>query len=155
MPLPSSGVISLLDINNEFGRGYDLNSYRGTQYYTSSAGPFTFPSGTIGFADFYGTQLASSGGVFTPASGLVDDAGAFSAIVTISCTQSASWTWTRTSGIFGSVDLGAGSGGTASATSITFSLSTSGTNRFTRWSLSATSGSTSSSWTIELEVGID
>ena len=153
MPLPSSGVISLLDINNEFGRGYDLNSYRGTQYYTSSAGPFTFSSGTIGFADFYGTQLASSGGVFTPASGLVDDADDLFATVTVLCTLSASWTWTRTSGTFGSVNLGTASGGTASATGITFTLSTSGAPRFTRWSLSATSGSTSSSWTIELNVG--
>ena len=153
MPLPSSGVISLLDINNEFGRGYDLNSYRGTQYYTSSAGPFTFSSGTIGFADFYGTQLASSGGVFTPASGLVDDSDDLFATVTVLCTLSASWTWTRTSGTFGSVNLGTASGGTASATGITFTLSTSGTPRFTRWSLSATSGSTSSSWTIELNVG--
>lgn len=153
MPLPSSGVISLLDINNEFGRGYNLNAYRGTQYYTSSAGPFTFSSGTITFADFYGTQLASSGGVFTPASGLVDDADTSFATVTVLCTLSASWTWTRTSGTFGSVNLGTASGGTASATGITFNLSTSGTPRFTRWSLSATSGSTSSSWTIELNVG--
>ena len=153
MPLPSSGVISLLDINNEFGRGYDLNSYRGTQYYTSSAGPFTFSSGTITFADFYGTQLASSGGVFTPASGLVDDADTSFATVTVLCTLSASWTWTRTSGTFGSVNLGTASGGTASATGLTFTLSTFGAPRFTRWSLSATSGSTSSSWTIELDVG--
>lgn len=59
MPLPSSGAISLNQINTEFGRGLNLNAYRGTQYYTSSGGPFTFPSGAIAFSDFYGTQLVS------------------------------------------------------------------------------------------------
>lgn len=46
-------------INAEFGRGNNLNAYRGTTYYTSSAGPFTFPSGAISFSNFYGTQLAA------------------------------------------------------------------------------------------------
>ena len=61
MPLPGPGVaIAMSDINAEFGRGNDLNSYRGTTYYTSSGGPFTFPSGTIAFSDFYNTQLNPS-----------------------------------------------------------------------------------------------
>jgi len=46
-------------INTEFGRGNNLNSYRGTTYYTSSGGPFTFPSGAISFNNFYGTQATS------------------------------------------------------------------------------------------------
>ena len=53
--LPGSGAISLNDINTVFGRGNDLNSYRGTTYYTSTAGPFTFSSGAIDMNGFHGT----------------------------------------------------------------------------------------------------
>jgi hypothetical protein len=59
MPLPSSGTLTMAQINAEFGRGLNLNAYRGTTYYTASAGPFTFPSGAISFSNFYGTQLAN------------------------------------------------------------------------------------------------
>ena len=53
--LPGSGAISLNDINTVFGRGNNLNSYRGTTYYTSTAGPFTFSSGAIDMNSFHGT----------------------------------------------------------------------------------------------------
>lgn len=53
--LPSSGAISINDINTLFALGNDLNSYRGTTYYTSTAGPFTFSSGAIAMDGFYGT----------------------------------------------------------------------------------------------------
>ena len=53
--LPGSGAISINDINGLFGRGNDLNSYRGTTYYTSTAGPFTFSSGAIDMNGFHGT----------------------------------------------------------------------------------------------------
>ena len=61
MAIPSTGSVSMSQINAEFGRGTNLNAYRGTTYYTSSAGPFTFPSGTISMNNFRGTQANSPG----------------------------------------------------------------------------------------------
>lgn len=59
MALPSSGTITMSQINTEFGRGTNLNAYRGTTYYTSSGGPFTFSSGSISMSDFYGTRATA------------------------------------------------------------------------------------------------
>ena len=55
--LPSSGAISINDINSVFSRGNNLNAYRGTVYCTASTGAasYVFPSGTISISDFYGT----------------------------------------------------------------------------------------------------
>jgi hypothetical protein len=43
-------------INAEFGRGNDLNSYRNTVYYSGGSGPYYFPSSNIAFSNFYGTS---------------------------------------------------------------------------------------------------
>ena len=58
MAIPSTGSVSMSQINTEFGRGLNLNAYRGTTYYTASAGPFTFPSGSISMNNFRGTQAS-------------------------------------------------------------------------------------------------
>ena len=41
------------DINSVFGRGNNLNAYRGTTWYTAAGGSGTFSSGAISFSDFY------------------------------------------------------------------------------------------------------
>lgn len=55
--LPSyPNTLTMSQINSVFqGRGNNLNAYRGTTYYTSGGGPYTFPSGTIAFSNFHGT----------------------------------------------------------------------------------------------------
>jgi hypothetical protein len=60
MTLPPSGTLSISQINSEFNRGNNLNSYRGTAYYIpTSPTPSYFPSGTISISNFYGTGATS------------------------------------------------------------------------------------------------
>jgi hypothetical protein len=58
--LQTSGAIAMSDINSVFGRGNSLSNYTGTQYYTASGGPYTFPGGPISFNNFYGTGPSSN-----------------------------------------------------------------------------------------------
>lgn len=67
--LPGSGALSISAINSVFGRGNNLNSYRGTTYYTSSSGPFTFSSGAISMSSFYGTGPSANTFSFSIAGG--------------------------------------------------------------------------------------
>lgn len=59
MALPASGTLSIQEINAEFGRGNDLNSYRGTVWYTDAGASGTFSSGAISISDFYGKRATS------------------------------------------------------------------------------------------------
>ena len=57
MTLQSSGAIYLSQINAEFGRGLDLNSYRGTVWWTDAGSTGNFSSGSIYINEFYGKRL--------------------------------------------------------------------------------------------------
>lgn len=59
MALPSSGPISLNDIDAEFGLGTDLGSYRGVTWYTSAGGAGTFTNSNLGMDQFRGKQANS------------------------------------------------------------------------------------------------
>lgn len=67
MTLQSSGLIYMSQINAEFGRGNNLNAYRGTTWYTDAGGSGTFSAGSISFYEFYGKRLSAPG----PAIGVV------------------------------------------------------------------------------------
>lgn len=73
MPTPSSGPISMADINANFGRGTDLNAYRNTIWYQPNSLNYGyFNSGSISMSDFYnkqGSDPAGSGAVDYTANG--------------------------------------------------------------------------------------
>lgn len=145
------------EINTEFGRGNDLNSYRGTTWYTDAGGSGTFSSGAISMSEFYSKRPTAPGGTFSPdgstSSGSRTSLYAYqyasTATVTITCTQSATWTYTAVSGAGGSVNISSGS----SATSITFSMAgnISTTFRTRTWNVDATSGSNTRYWAVTVE----
>jgi hypothetical protein len=65
MTLPASGPLSLSVINTEFGRGTNLNAYRGTGWYTDAGGSGTFSSGALSISEFYSKRLTSPQFSFT------------------------------------------------------------------------------------------
>ena len=57
MGTPASGTITMYDINAAFSRGYNLNAYRGTTWYsTGGITTGTFSSGALSMNAFYGKQ---------------------------------------------------------------------------------------------------
>ena len=57
MTIKTSGSLALSEINSEFGRGQNLNAYRGTTYWNTNGTSGTFSSGAITVNDFYGKAL--------------------------------------------------------------------------------------------------
>jgi hypothetical protein len=57
MTIKTSGSLGMAEINSEFGRGYNLNAYRNTIWYTDSGSSGYFSNSNISFAEFYGKRL--------------------------------------------------------------------------------------------------
>ncbi|UMO75993.1 hypothetical protein [Planktothrix phage Pra-JY27] len=67
MTLPASGSLSLAQINSEFGRGLNLDAYRGVPWWTDAGASGAFAaSGNLGFADFYGKRATPPPSTPTP-----------------------------------------------------------------------------------------
>ena len=156
MTLQSSGAIKFSEIQTEFGGS---NPVSASEYYagganvpssTSGVNGAVPASGTISISKFYGTSdvaFSPDGGTSAGSPVALADVGSLTASETISCTSSATWTWSRSSGSFGTANVTSGS----SATSITFTLNTSGFEyRQSEFTLTATSGGVTRYYVITL-----
>lgn len=60
MTLPSSGQLTIAQINTEFGRGLNLGAYRGVQWWTDTPGQTgVFESTNLDMAEFYGKRATA------------------------------------------------------------------------------------------------
>lgn len=161
MALPTSGPLTLADIQTEFGGSnpISLSEYYAGGAYVPAGTTGTYgavpSSGTISIQNFYGT---SNGPTFFPAGGtsagspqtlLVEDFWPATAVQLITCSQSATWVWSSTG--TGTLSSTVASGG--SATSIQFTLT--GQNGFIRTrviTLSGTAAGVTRYWSITLRV---
>jgi hypothetical protein len=86
-------------INTEFGRGNNLNAYRGTTWYTDAGASGTFSSGAISFSDFYSKRATSPMFSFTISSNQVN-ANLRTLAVNAGWNQSSALTATIASGVY-------------------------------------------------------
>ena len=109
-------------------------------------------SGTISMSKFFGTSDVSfspNGGTSAGTAVALSDFGILNASVTITCNQSATWTWSK-SGTGGNASVSSG----GSATSITFSNSTTsfGGAKEAVFTVSATAAGITRYWTVTVSV---
>lgn len=150
MTLQASGAISLNDINVEFALGTNLNAYRGVSHTTG-----TFPSGTIAFNDFYSKTKVPSV-TFTPAgstssgsrTAISSSASDAAATYTLTCSTTATWTYTRISGTAGSANVA--SGGSSAAIRFTLTPPAIVGTRTSIWNIDGSASGVTNYWQLTL-----
>ena len=147
MPTPT-GTISMSQVNTELGRSSTANISLNETAVRTLAG---VASGTISMDNLRGKSNVSfspDGGTSAGSAVLLFDQGTLTASVTISCSQSAVWTWSGGGG--GSPYVSVSSGG--SATSIIFEVSASvfGGWAVANFTVQATAGGITRYWNVEL-----
>lgn len=112
MTLPSSGAISLSQVDTELGRASNAAVSLGETAVRSMAG---VSSGAISMSNLYGKSAIT----FSPVAGSYTSSGPSPRTYTITASAAVVWTWTKTStGPGGTANVTSGS----SATSITFTV---------------------------------
>ena len=140
MALPSSGSISLSQVNTELGNSATAPISLNDTNVRTLAGK---ASGAISLNDLLGKSAGGSI-TFTPTPGsyVESDGGLGTSVsLTVSASASVVWTWTRTGDVASS---SVPTGGTAS--SITFTLGADSSDRFTTFTVNADG----KSWSISL-----
>lgn len=158
MTLQSSGALSLSQVQAEFGGANPIGM---SEYYagganvpsaTSGVNGAVPASGTISMSKFYGTSdlaFSPAGGTSAGSPEAIGDFAVYpgTASKTITCNQTATWTWTRSGSTQGGASIATGGTGT----SITFTLpSAELTSRQTTYTVSATAGGLTRYWTVTL-----
>ncbi len=134
-------------VNTELGRSATATISLGETAVRTLAG---VPSGTISMDNLRGKSnvvFSPDGGTSAGSPVLLDDYNYLNASVTINCSVSAVWTWTRV----GLGNASVASGG--SATGITFSISTTefGGTKSGTFTVSATSGGITRYWSVYIQ----
>jgi hypothetical protein len=147
MTLQSSGAISLSNVSVELGRSASATISLGEAAVRTLAG---VASGPISLSNLYGKSNLSftpAGGVSSGAAEALSDQRTTGSTITISCSQLATWTHSRTGSTAGTASVA--SGGTAS--SITFTLDNFTTiQRMSKWTVSGSAGGVVRYWTVQL-----
>jgi hypothetical protein len=147
MALPSTGPISLANVNVELGLSSTTAISLNQTNVRTLAG---VASGTISMADLRGKSnvtFSPDGGTTVGSAVYVNSDVAYApAEVTIGCSVTAVWTWTKTSGSDAYVSVATG----GSSGSIFFQLDAGSGIATAQYSLSATAGGVTRYWTIDL-----
>lgn len=141
MTLQASGAITMAQIDAEFGRGNNLNSYRSTAWYTDAGGSGTFSSGALAMSDFYSKRLTAPVSYSNPLvmAPSYEDGSTFEGSSSCFFEISQDGYWAIQADANGLMDNG---------TWIDPPQSTSGIGKYVKATLNSTSGSTSNtSWT--------
>lgn len=156
MTLPSSGPLTLADIQTEFGgvNPIGLDEYYANGGLVPSGTTGTYgavpSSGAISIQNFYGTTKVAfvpDGGTTAGTAVALDDQSQLYSSITISCTVPAVWNYVEN---YGTGSASIASGGTD--TSIIFQVSTTpfGGFKFGNFTVNATAGGITRYWTVNL-----